>query len=640
MILPKLVLHNTKISKIKEFEGINTDGKIKENQFSDTYNISSKCYPRLCSRASRSKLGEIDIGDSDFTGYFENNGIRVISEGNRFEYTIEGFEDNSLNTVELLGNICNSNTVDYNKKTLLMYDGKGYEYSATDGVCPMHCKYTVSYDRVNDANPYTRNRLYLSILYEDGVAPSGYGEIIGTNDFPTDVGVNFCVNKNGTLYRLARYSDSEGNEPEWEIVGNFCIKLTINQANNRFLDNDYIKISGLKYWKWSLLDFSELNGFFRITRKSDTELVTDAVNATPTLASLIGSASYPSNNIYGYDSPIINNTGNYQPILDGVIENIIPPMKYICTQGNRVWGCSVHGNEIYASELGNARSWNCFEGISTDSYAVTLGSSGMFTSCCTYHGQAVFFKEDEMIIISGNRPSSYSVNSNSCHGVSKDSPDGVCVVEDILFYKAYDGIYAYSGGNPSCISKALSEDMKKLTDVKMCGYNGFLYVCGKSGSENRLFVYDIANRIWHRYSSDNTVGLVAYFDGVVQLCRNGEKIELYSIDNEVPGEFTPTATEKKEWCWESPEISYNTADRKYIHTVSFEMECEHGCRLYVKYDDEKNYRQIKKIPPITRRGIKVAVFPRRCGRFSLKMSGKGGMTLYGIYKEIEEENNG
>ena len=64
--------------------------------------------------------------------------------------------------------------------------------------------------------------------------------------------------------------------------------------------------------------------------------------------------------------------------------------------GNRLWGCKyglVDGetvNEIYASKLGDFKNWNCFAGLSTDSYAAARGSDGPFTGAADYLGQPRF----------------------------------------------------------------------------------------------------------------------------------------------------------------------------------------------------------------------------------------------------------
>lgn len=68
-----------------------------------------------------------------------------------------------------------------------------------------------------------------------------------------------------------------------------------------------------------------------------------------------------------------------------------PDMDYLTELDNRVWGCSSAAHEVYACKLGDPFNWNCFEGISTDSYAATIGSDGDFTGAITHLGYVLFF---------------------------------------------------------------------------------------------------------------------------------------------------------------------------------------------------------------------------------------------------------
>ena len=50
-------------------------------------------------------------------------------------------------------------------------------------------------------------------------------------------------------------------------------------------------------------------------------------------------------------------------------------------------------NELYACKLGDFKNWNCFLGISTDSYVASVGTDGPWTGAVTYLGNPIFFKE-------------------------------------------------------------------------------------------------------------------------------------------------------------------------------------------------------------------------------------------------------
>ena len=83
------------------------------------------------------------------------------------------------------------------------------------------------------------------------------------------------------------------------------------------------------------------------------------------------------------------------------IERRMPSMDFVTESENRLWGCRYgtanNGevvNEIYSSKLGDFKNWNCFMGLSTDSYVASCGTDGQFTGAITHLGYPLFFKEN------------------------------------------------------------------------------------------------------------------------------------------------------------------------------------------------------------------------------------------------------
>ena len=54
----------------------------------------------------------------------------------------------------------------------------------------------------------------------------------------------------------------------------------------------------------------------------------------------------------------------------------MPDLDFICESENRLWGCSNETRTIYASALGDPTNFFSYQGLSTDSYAVAVGSEG------------------------------------------------------------------------------------------------------------------------------------------------------------------------------------------------------------------------------------------------------------------------
>ena len=316
----------------------------------------------------------------------------------------------------------------------------------------------------------------------------------------------------------------------------------------------------------------------------------------------------------------------------------MPSMDLICTGANRVWGCSSDNREIYASELGNARNFSVFEGLSGDSYAVTVGSEGDFTACCNYLGSPVFFKEKEMIVISGSRPASFTLNSYSVRGVPKHSPEGVCVSGDLLYYISSDGVYVYNGSSAVCISDDLGDEIKVLRSVMLFGDGDMLYLSALKEDEPVQYTYDIKHRIWHRSDTERVVGCIKYPDAALSVCYDGEKASIITLDRGIPADYPLVGAEElcKEWHWETGDISY-CEDKKYLRKISLDTSCTGECRLYVSYDGE-DFCELGCFSPHQRGTRKITVFPKRCDYFRLRMEGEGEMTLYAVTRETEEVN--
>ena len=129
----------------------------------------------------------------------------------------------------------------------------------------------------------------------------------------------------------------------------------------------------------------------------------------------------------------------------------VPELLYPCECSNRLWGVS--GNVIWGSALGDPLTFYHYDGLSTDSYAVTVGTDGAFTGCCAYSSNLLLFKEDMMYKLLGSQPSEYRLYQYSVPGVEMGSAKSLCVINEILYYKGVAGVYAYSGGTPYLLTE-------------------------------------------------------------------------------------------------------------------------------------------------------------------------------------------
>lgn len=139
------------------------------------------------------------------------------------------------------------------------------------------------------------------------------------------------------------------------------------------------------------------------------------------------------------------------------IERKIPDLDFICESENRLWGCNSTTQTLYASALGDPTNFYVYEGLSTDSYTLAVGTDGKFTGCCKLSSSVLFWKETKLHKMLGGYPAEYSMYTYELEGLQDGCHKSQQVINDTLFYKGPHGVYAYSGGTPTLISENFGE---------------------------------------------------------------------------------------------------------------------------------------------------------------------------------------
>ena len=310
-----------------------------------------------------------------------------------------------------------------------------------------------------------------------------------------------------------------------------------------------------------------------------------------------------------------------------VMKRTVPDMDFLVENTNRVWGCSSSKHEIYASKLGDPFNWNCFEGISTDSYAATIGSDGDFTGGISYLGYVLFFKEDRIHKIYGSKPSNFQIFDNACKGVAKGSEKSLSIVNNILFYLSRDGIMAYQGSLPENISHEFG-DVKYSNAVSGALVDKYYISMKDSSNTWHLFVYDNRLNMWHK--EDNTHA--TYFTML-----NGE---LYYIDasTNTLKKMIGTDTDLIRWYGEFSDYSEQSMNKKYIHRIQLraELEASSTMEAWIMYDNTGIWERIITISGRMKKLYNIPIKVRRCSFYKLKLSGIGQCKIYSFAKIYRE----
>ena len=318
----------------------------------------------------------------------------------------------------------------------------------------------------------------------------------------------------------------------------------------------------------------------------------------------------------------------------------IPNMDFIIESENRLWGCrygvAVNGevvNEIYASKLGDFKNWNSFAGISTDSYAASVGTDGQFTGAITHLGYPIFFKENCMHKVYGNYPANYQIQTTTCRGVQKGCHKSLAIVNEVLYYKSRSAVCAYDGSLPVEISSALG-DMTYSNAVAGSLGNKY-YISMRDAEDYNLFVYDTKKGMWHKEDKTQVVDFCNCRGNLYYIDYADRKIKTV---RELGADEGINESAPIKWQAITGVIGTDSPDKKYISRLNVRLYVEVGATvvIYAEYDSSGEWEHLYTKPGIKLGSFTVPVKPKRCDHMRLRIEGTGVAKIYSICKTIEQ----
>ena len=319
------------------------------------------------------------------------------------------------------------------------------------------------------------------------------------------------------------------------------------------------------------------------------------------------------------DTPVT--VGRYLPLMDMVLE---------C--GNRLWGCR-YGlnragavvNEIYASKLGDFRNWNCFQGVSTDSYCVSLGNDGPFTGAVQHLGYPVFFREDCIHRLYGSTPATFRLQTTPCPGVQQGCSRSLARVGQMLYYKSPTGVCAYDGAVPVTVSQKLGAMPCIRASAGALGDK--YYICfQEEETTGQLWVYDTARGLWHREDDTCARCFCTCRDDLFFVNGAGQIIS-------VLGRGQPE--EEISWMLGTGMLGTLTPDSKTLTRLNLRLELEQQATVWVQYDGDDFWTPVATVYGSAGQCFNLPVAVRRCDRLRLRLEGTGFMRLSCITKTME-----
>ena len=420
-----------------------------------------------------------------------------------------------------------------------------------------------------------------------------------------------------------------GISKDWSAQDVPVMWLECKGIGSSFAPGDYIRVSGIAPGTYSGLNVGDnpSDGVYReVLVTGENYIVLDA---------------YAPTEAHG----IMNDTPPAEGYVKAAMD--LPDMDYVIEAQNRLWGCkygTVNGklvNEIYASALGRFDVWHKYAGVSTDSYAASIGSDGRWTGAVNYQGYPLFFKEDRMHKVYVSASGAHRIQEYTMRGVQPGGAKSLAVVNGVLFYKARDCVCAYDGsGAPTDVSEKLnlnSLSRPGSTTSIAAAYRDkyYLYLQMNTPPGSRLLVLDTRRGAWYR--ENLPIGSIIDFTEFMGslLCAAGG-IEEIAHDNQV-SELIGTEEGNVAWSCETGLIGYSTVEQKYVSRFNIRMSLARDAYMdvLVQYDSDGVWHNQGRIQGVGTRTFMLPVRPRRCDHFRIRLEGSGDVRIYSFAKIFE-----
>ena len=567
MRYPKLnVIHESR-QTIDRFGGYNHNLRISENEFYEMQNMTSDHYPLLAPRAGRSLYTEATKAN----GLIAKDALCYVDGGN---FVVNKYP------VEMELNDEPKQLISMGAYVIILPDKK---YINTENLS--------DFGDIEVVNTSTE-AVTIGMCKADG---TDYGEIPASPTEPGDPeNGDLWIDTSTTPHSLKQYSST--SSLMWVSVATTYVRIYSPGIGIGINKYDGVTISGM--------NDESLNGSF---------IVQDAGADYVTVIALVDKTTTQS-----------------EPV---TISRLMPSMDYVTECGNRLWGCryglSADGqvvNEIYACKLGDFKNWECYMGISTDSWRGSVGTDGAFTGAITHMGYPVFFKENCLHKVYISSVGAHQVQDTACRGVQRGCDKSLAIVNETLYYKSRTGIMAYDGALPVETSYVLGE--KSYHDV-VAGANGNKYYACMIDDEDKanIFVYDTAKGLWHREDD--------LFVSQFCSCRGA----LYAITDDRTKVICMTGgDEVVEWMVQSGEIGLTTPEMKYISRLTMRMSLAQGSevRVYAQYDHQHDWDLVLYMKGTSLRSFSVPIRPKRCDYMRFKIEGIGDAKIYSETKTMRK----
>ena len=580
---PKIKASSVSRQKLDTFKGLNLGERIGDGEFSGMENLCSDDYPVLSPRKPRGLIGQLqDEGQCLGMHYVPGHGLFTVHRVHKQEGTGVFLSllkpDGSFAELAMLSDTPKQFAV-MGSQLIIAPDMYRVWLEGSYSAHPLEERWTCKTGQLTVEMCDTWGNVY---------------DIKTTGTQPPTGAVHRELWLDTGAAGLKQYDATSG---QWITVESTYLRL-IGVGDHYFEAGDGITISGMK----AGTPGAKLNGSHVLHRVGQDTLI-----------------------IPGLLDGVYTQDLQENPV---TFHREVPQMDFLVEAGNRLWGCAKDGHEIYGCKLGDPTNWNCFQGLSTDSYAATVGTPGGFTGAAVQGGYPIFYKEGYRHKVWPSATGAHQITASPWEGVQQGSGNSVAVLGGTVFYKSPCGVCADDGGGTVSIGEALGDIQYR--DGIGAVHDGKYYLCLREpDGQHSLFVYDTRRRLWHRENS-SFVGGMCSGNGILY---GGIGKDIWDLTGS-----TGTPEEPPDWVAETGDLGLELPDRKYISRLTLRLMLQPGARLEVlaQYDREPEWVSLGTVYGTRLGSFSLPVRPRRCDHLRLQLKGTGKGKLYSITKTLEK----
>lgn len=345
--------------------------------------------------------------------------------------------------------------------------------------------------------------------------------------------------------------------------------------------------------------------------------------------------------VEGTTSPLASED-NYRRVIicedDPLTTNVLPALDFIASQNNRLYGCSNLDKTIYVSALGDPCDFGTYEGVSTDAYAVVVGSMGDFTGCIATGNAVLFLKQHCIHKLLGSMPSDFYLKEYALEGVKEGCSGSLVNCEGIAVYISEHGIAMYNGSSVNVLNYGV--DPSKVSGLTAALFDGREYwlSCIYDGDE-ALFEFDLDKSILVQAGSVQTDALVHagsdnYYVADNKLYHMTSEANPYSVWKMIFKPFIESVSGSKN---SSSEIF----EKKRYTRLFLRTELPEGSTIIAswKKPEDETWTTIGAITGKKNEVNTLIYQTPRVDGYQLKLSGIGPMTILSMQREFQQKES-